>query len=297
VAIVAVFGAALIFQQEDSAPTITSLPPLIDEPVSLTTPPPAAAKMAEDASVDWSAVRRRMTFPDVGDEFSAEQVALYNSLHIEPFNPLLQKDCPTDEEVRLDWARQKDELAKHQAENPDATDPTYITPCTLVFERPVHAYTTLPIEELKKLAYSDALAALYVGFRAKMTGSIYDHATDERRFIEDQERISWMYRAAALSGKPGPLILLADIRYANPLTDNDFIQRISAELAAKYMGDPRAQPDVWKGKYKAFLSGTPELRAACPSCNLLEGNQLEKTLEENVNIANDWTKAYFGKFQ
>ena len=294
-AIVAAFSAALIFQQEDSAPTITSSPLLIDEPVSMKTPTPPVTKVAEDTGVDWTAVRKRMFQYDVGDKFTDEEIELYNSLHIEPFNQLVQKDCPSDEEMSRDYNEQAFAIMRHQEKNPGSTDLVYKSPCTMIFERPLHAYIAVPIEELRELALSDATAALVMGVRAPRTLDPFNPDNDDRRFAEDQERIEWFYRAAALSGKSGPLITLAELRYSEPSDNDEFIQRIAIEMSAQYLNDPRAQPELWQEKYKEYLSGTPEVKEACPSCTFLQGEELSKVLSENVGIAADWADTYLDK--
>ena len=116
------------------------------------------------------------------EDFSDEQIAAYNELHVIPFNPAVGKLCD---------------------QTPDPQFPGMdfeIERCETVRERPSHPYTQLDDEALQALAETDAAAALVLGMR--VVG-------------DDEARNRWYLRASALSGKSGPIMALANRRYAS----------------------------------------------------------------------------------
>jgi hypothetical protein len=190
-----------------------------------------AAELADidPASIDWESVANRgmpgldlMLHRGNGDEpYSAEEIAAFNKLHVIAFNPLRSKVCHENE---YEWG--------------------YMTSCTPIRERPDHPYASMDYEQLHELAESDAAAAVFASRKAER--------------IED--RLGMALRAAALSGKPGPILATAAKEYVTPLRayteDNKIasrrdtvpstvVGRIILESVAQKMGDPRANPDAW----------------------------------------------------
>ena len=107
-------------------------------------------------------------------------------------------------------------------------------------------YDEILEDELKALADTDAVAAFYMGHRATDTN----------------EKLNWYIRSVALSNKSGPLYTIANV-YFNAGTSKDtqgnvynypekVTTRIALENIAKYMNDPRANPDVWIEKLKSM---------------------------------------------
>jgi hypothetical protein len=156
-------------------------------------------------------------------EFTEEEIARYNRLHLLPFNPVIGRSC----EDRPD---------------PDFPGRSY-TRCTTERVQPGHPYGELDDEALLSLAEHDAVAALMLG----------------RRVAGEDERLYWYLRAAALSEKSGPLMALAEQRYTTamdlrvvegklrrvPRPDRVAI-RLALDTVAGRMGDPRANPDRWR---------------------------------------------------
>jgi hypothetical protein len=156
-------------------------------------------------------------------DFSDEEIARYNDLHILPFNKAVGQDC---EEIP----------------HPNFIDRTY-TMCKTVREFPEHPYAELDTQALMELAVHDQVAALMLGRRVK----------------DEEQRLSWYLRATALSGKSGPLMSLAENRYNvvhklktvdgkyQPVPQPESLAvRIALGIVAKKMGDPRATPDRWR---------------------------------------------------
>ncbi|MFP6815347.1 MAG: hypothetical protein VB949_06730 [Pseudomonadales bacterium] len=171
--------------------------------------------------------------PPVGDfdpmlvmalgDFSDEEIARYNDLHILPFNRAVGQEC-------------------EERPHPNFIDRTY-TACKTVREYPEHPYAELNTQALIELAVHDEVAALILGRRAK----------------QEERRLSWYLRAAALSGRSGPLMSLGENRYNQthqlktvggefqPVAQPHSIAiRIALETVAKKMGDPRANPESWQ---------------------------------------------------
>jgi len=161
------------------------------------------------------------------ENFSDAQIAAYNELHVIPFNPPVGKLC---------------------GQTPDPQFPNMdfeIERCETVRERPPHPYHQLDEEALQTLAQTDAAAALVMGMR--VVG-------------DDAARNRWYLRAAALSGKSGPIMALANRRYASArsykrnaegqleLVDDfeNVHYRAVLETIAGRMGDPRANPTYWR---------------------------------------------------
>jgi hypothetical protein len=193
-----------------------------------------AAELADidPASIDWESVSNRI-YPGIDqmllrvhgtEEYSPEEVAAFNKLHVIAFNPVTHDVC-------------------HEKENEYFVD-GFATICDDVKERPDHPYASMDYEQLHELAESDAAAAVFASRKAER--------------IED--RLGMALRAAALSGKPGPILATAAKEYVTPLRayteDNKIasrrdtvpstvVGRIILESVAQKMGDPRANPDAW----------------------------------------------------
>jgi hypothetical protein len=197
--------------------------------------------------------------------------------------------------MQSDWEKQYTAQLKHQAENPGAPDLVYEHPCTLIFERPLHSYRTLPVGELHELAYGDATAALFMGLRSKKGADIFNLETEGKRLAEDDARTQWFLRAAALSEKSGPLIALAEVRYEHPIDRNEFVQRIALEMSAERMKDPRAQPDLWREKLKSHLAGndrSEDDRLLFGDMEYPQGDELEQVYLDGVLSAAQWSIQY-----
>ncbi len=161
------------------------------------------------------------------ENFSDAQIAAYNELHVIPFNPPVGKLCDQTPDPQLPGMGFE------------------IERCETVRERPLHPYHQLDDEALQTLAETDAAAALVMGMR--VVG-------------DDAARNRWYLRAAALSGKSGPIMALANRRYASAraykhsaegrleLVDDveNVRYRAVLETIAGRMGDPRANPTYWQ---------------------------------------------------
>ena len=198
-----------------------------------------AAELADidPASIDWEAMKARYQHLTGGSDamlssrsilitdFSPEEIAAYNKLHVVAFNPTIGKRCgPTRVVVSEEFGYE--EPHEYVAEN-----------CTPVFERPKHPYTDLSVEELRELVElnNDAEAAVFAS----------------RNASNDQERIGFAIQAAALSGKSGPILKasryidtfgLGEDRSTDDLMD-DIANVLIIETIAALMGDPRALQD------------------------------------------------------
>ncbi len=200
-----------------------AVPPAgLDEPAAAAHP----LAMFKDAATDNPAgVDPMIVF--ALESFSDEQIAAYNELHVIPFNPAIGKLCerqpdPQFPGMDLEMAR-----------------------CETIRERPPHPYMALSDDELQVLAETDPAAAEIMGMR--VVG-------------DDAERNRWYLRAAALSGKSGPILALANRRYSNTLTYKRSVEgllepvtdvvavryRAVLETIAARMGDPRANPSYWR---------------------------------------------------
>ena len=220
------------------------------------TAPQAAAMNPESvdpASIDWNSVASRSGLGvdamllqlKLKAEYSPQEIAAYNKLHVIEFNPVTQEVC-------------------HEVENERYVNEqhftTFATHCSGVREYPDHPYESMSVDELMNLAEADAAAAVFISKKAETV----------------EERIGFALRAAALSGKPGPLLATAvkdlgsrGITYSedNKITSGNgtvpktVITRLILETVAQKMGDPRANPDAWK-KYIDDFAKTEEDRNA-----------------------------------
>jgi len=166
--------------------------------------------------------------------FSDEEIARYDDLHILPFNKAVGQEC-------------------EELPHPNFTDRMY-TVCKTVREFPEHPYAELDTQALRELAVHDQVAALMLGRRVK----------------QEEQRLSWYLRAAALSGKSGPLMSLAQNRYNvvhqlktvdgkfQPVAHPDSIAvRVALDTVAKQMGDPRANPHRWRQALRELAVDDP----------------------------------------
>ena len=191
----------------------------------------------DPASIDWEAMKERYQHLTGGSDamlssrsifitdFSPEEIAAYNKLHVVAFNPSVGERCALDRFV-ISEEFGYEEPREYFAEN-----------CLPVFERPKHPYTDLSVEELRELVElnNDAEAAVFAS----------------RNASNDQERIGFAIQAAALSGKSGPLLKAS--RYIDTFvpsedlsTDevmNEIANVLIIEKIAALMGDPRALQD------------------------------------------------------
>ncbi len=215
------------------------------------TAPQAAAMNPESvdpASIDWKAVKNRI-FPGIDQmllranvkvEYSEAEIAAFNKLHVVEFNPTTQSVC-------------NEEPSKY-------TTTGFIEICHGVRAYPDHPYESMSVDELMNLAEADAAAAVFISKKAETV----------------EERIGFALRAAALSGKPGPLLATAAKEFttrnsqfggethghaADETVPKTVITRLILETVAQKMGDPRANPDAWK-KYIDDFAKTEEDRNA-----------------------------------
>ena len=193
----------------------------------------------DPASIDWEAMKARYKDVTFGvdpmlasqsiliTDFSPEEIAAYNKLHVVAFNPAIGKDCGpkrlvSSEEFALAYG------VPHE----------YVTDfCTMKYERPKHPYTDLTVAELRELVElnNDAEAAVFAS----------RHSTNV------QEQIGFAIQAAALSGKSGP-ILKASLYVNNfGVSEDSSIEEVMGDIAtvlimkkmAALMGDPRVSQD------------------------------------------------------
>ena len=174
------------------------------------------------------------------ERYSAAEIAAFNKLHVLPFNPLKQKVCYEEE-------------AEHTASG-------LITVCDdTIRERPEHPYASMDFDDLFELAEADPAAAVFAS----------------RNAAKVNDRVGMALRAAALSGKPGPILYSAAKDFSSPgikyTEDNKrtavegsvpatVFNRMILESVAQNMGDPRAKPRAWL-KYVDDFVKTPSERA------------------------------------
>ena len=199
-------------------------------------------------SIDWKAVTNRI-FPGIDQmllranvkvDYSEAEIAAFNKLHVIEFNPTIQSVC-------------NEEISKYPTTG-------FIEICHGVRAYPDHPYESMSVDELMDLAEADAAAAVFISKKAETV----------------EERVGFALRAAALSGKPGPVLATAvkeltssgitytddnKITSGNGTVPKTVITRLILETAAQKMGDPRANPDAWK-KYIDDFAKTEEDRNA-----------------------------------
>ena len=264
VAVVAALSIAYLMRYlptQIAEPTadITQVTP--DSPVmAQTTQPQASGEESPDqeptidlgdvdpASIDWKAVTNRI-FPGIDQmllranvkvDYSEAEIAAFNKLHVVEFNPTIQSVC-------------NEEISKY-------TTTGFIEICHGVRAYPDHPYESMSVDELMDLAEADAAAAVFISKKAETV----------------EERVGFALRAAALSGKPGPLLATAAKEFttrssqfggkthgqaAYETVPKTVITKLILESLAQKMGDPRANPDAWK-KYIDDFAKTEEDRNA-----------------------------------
>lgn len=197
------------------------------------------------------------------EEFSDEQVAAYNDLHVIPYNRAVGKECEETVDLTLE------SIAPNSP----------ISQCRTVREHLPHPYMEIPIESLEELAEFDAAAANIMALR--VAG-------------DSEARNEWYLRAAALSGKTGPILELANRRYGSTTTYKKNAEgklevvaslpalkyRAVLETIAAKLGDPRANPSLWRDRIVAE-AGPEELDS-------VEG-QVLATMNEMAVIQRDVT--------
>jgi hypothetical protein len=187
----------------------------------------------DPASIDWEAMKERYRDVTFGEDpmldpasmritdFLPEEIAAYNQLHVVPFNPTVEMKCGL---LRLEG----DERLEIRE--------SVTTNCLPVYEHPEHPYKSLNIDELRELVVldNDAEAAEIASIKAS----------------NPDERLDFALRAAALSGKSGPVLLAAreagwfSVDKARPDAEvfADVVNYLALENVAALMGDPRALP-------------------------------------------------------
>ena len=155
--------------------------------------------------------------------------------------------------------------------------------CETVRERPPHPYHQLDDEALQTLAETDAAAALVMGMR--VVG-------------DDAARNRWYLRAAALSGKSGPIMALANRRYASAraykhsaegrleLVDDfeNVRYRAVLETIAGRMGDPRANPTHWRSLPSQRSGEDASADGADSAASVESATSVENVIEEALEI-------------
>ena len=193
----------------------------------------------DPASIDWEAVKDRI-FPGVDQmllrfnmeaEYSDREVAAFNKLHVIEFNPTIDSVC-------------------HEEESEHAVG-GFVTICEGIKKYPDHPYASLEIEKILELVETDAAAAVFASRKAEK--------------IED--RLGYALRAAALSGKSGPILAAAASNLGTPVdifggekhgesayrtVPETVVTRIILETVAHKMGDPRAKPNIWAESVTEF---------------------------------------------
>jgi len=233
--------------REDAAPTAAAGSPAPNPPgtastASLSTSPTTStsaglvaaggtADAGEPPKADFMTLARDPEAHDVmlyhGGEPSEDDIERYNAHHILPFNPIVDESCWTE---KVDMG----------------TSIVDVERCQYQQQRTQHAYFNLSNEELVARAEYDEVAALVMAERSK---------------ADPDARRDWTLRAAALSGKSGPLMVFADTRIdeylaPNPHSDGPatffrfdaMADRFVMNEIAKRMGDPRARPDHWRSR-------------------------------------------------
>jgi len=191
-------------------------------------------------------------------EFTEEEIAAYNRLHILPFNPVVDEVC---------------------FETTSEIDGEILNQCNRVREREEHPYATLELTELGVLAQTDAAAALFMG----------------KRVNSAEEAILWYLRATALSNKTGPLMSLLARQLSVRSYERD-ARRVSADIAglyaaatieqlAKNLGDPRANPEKALSALRENLTDLQILESIPVAVSQLE-SEISK-IRSDVGVASD----------
>jgi hypothetical protein len=229
-AIAAAIFATVFFQQEDTAPTITSSPPVIDKPV-VQSSTAMVPKPTNAPAVDWDSIKDRMDKPYFDMTFTAEEEEAFNKLHVLPLNWITQVECLSDS-----------------------------SSCVYVYKYPPHTYASIDKTELAELSYADPAAALFMALRygEEWTDETrpFKHFSDDGFDVAADGRIDSFLRSAALSGKTGPLMRLAagvgseghrpGFRLGIPTPT----KKTALLKIANLLGDPRAdwrrEVDEWR---------------------------------------------------
>ena len=209
----------------------------------------------DPASIDWGAIKQRylitrdgfsdpmiMGWAHLGD-FTAQEIAAFNKLHVIPFNPKVDEVC-FKRDIGIEGA----------GENGDG----FVTSCDPILQSPEHEYASLDLDTLIDLAETDAAAAVFAS----------------RKAPDIPSRLNLSLRAVALSEKSGPLMDFIERNYRligtssnRPQQEivNDFSTHLMLERIAEILGDPRANPEAAKKDLKISLEGfgdfEKELRA------------------------------------
>ena len=200
----------------------------------------------DPADIDWASILNRglpgldqmLLRANIEVDYSEAEIAAFNKLHVIEFNPTVDSVC-------------NEEIAEH-------TTTGFITICHGIKAYPDHPYEGVEVDELIELAEADAAAAVFVSRKAETI----------------KERIGFALRAAALSGKSGPVLATAakelitpDSQYggethgraSDQTVPATVITRLILESVAQKMGDPRANPEAWQ-KYIDDFAKTEEER-------------------------------------
>ena len=200
----------------------------------------------DPADIDWASILNRglpgldqmLLRANIKVDYSEAEIAAFNKLHVIEFNPTVDNVC-------------NEEIAEH-------TTTGFITICHGIKAYPDHPYESVEVDELIELAEADAAAAVFVSRKAETI----------------KERIGFALRAAALSGKSGPVLATAakelitpDSQYggethgraSDQTVPATVITRLILESVAQKMGDPRANPEAWQ-KYLDDFAKTEEER-------------------------------------
>ena len=225
----------------------------------------------DPSSIDWASVANRTGLGvdamllqlKVKAEYSPQEIAAYNKLHVVEFNPITQDVC-------------------NEVENENYVT-GFVTHCSGVRAYPDHPYESMSVDELMDLAEADAAAAVFISKKAETV----------------EERIGFALRAAALSGKPGPLLATAvkdlgtrDSQFggdthgqaANGTVPKTVFTRLILESVAQKMGDPRANPDAWRKYIDDFAKSEEERSAVLESIQEGVRSAMEHMAETQRNI-------------
>ena len=237
------------------------------------TAPQAAAMNPEDvdpASIDWTDIKGRV-FPgtdqmllrlDTRVNYSEEEVAAFNKLHVIPFNPKVDEVC-YDRDTGLDGV----------GPNFDGI----VSVCDPIKQFPEHEYASLDLDSLLKLADHDAAAAVFASRKAK----------------ELALKIGMALQAVALSEKSGPLLELKERQFSSISIEgrpreeivSDLAHRVVLERLAEVLGDPRATPDEMLPFIEAVLGDPHDIQAAMEGID----RAVDHTLQELIEIQRETT--------
>ena len=226
-------------------------------------------------SVDWAAMKARFERITSGDDpmllrltyfgdYTQEEIAAFNKLHVIPFNPKVDEVC-YGRQAGIDGV----------GENGDGI----VRSCDEIKQFPEHTYASFDLDELVELADHDAAAAVFASRKAK------DLPT----------KIGMTFKAVALSEKSGPLLELKQREFGTIISAgdgrtkedvlSDLVNRMVLERLADVLGDPRANPDEMRPLVEKNARDAQEVKAVLEAVR----NAVELSLKELAEIQREAT--------